>query len=116
MNPWRLMITLFLQEKRMLSKDDTNEKEKKEKFATEANEDEVQHKKKIEDEAKKIEDEAQRELQRKRNSKLMRQMQDARGEQWLEENRRQLPDSYFQEVTYCTISTNEPFFLYVIDR
>jgi hypothetical protein len=38
----------------MLSKDDTNEKGKKERFATEANEDEVQHKKKIDDEAKKL--------------------------------------------------------------
>jgi hypothetical protein len=59
--------------------------------------DEALHKKKIEDEAKnkeneaqrelkKNEDEAQRELQRKRNSKLMRQMQEVRGEQWIEES------------------------------
>jgi hypothetical protein len=53
----RLMITLFLQAWRILSKYDTNEKEKKERFATEANEaneDKVQHKKKIDDEAKKL--------------------------------------------------------------
>jgi len=53
----------------------------------------------IDDETKKIEDEAQREVQRKRNSKLMRQMQELRGEQWLEERRRPLPDTYFPEVT-----------------
>jgi hypothetical protein len=53
----------------------------------------------IDDEAKKIEDEAQREVHRKRNSKLMRQMQELRGEQWLEERRRPLPDTYFPEVT-----------------
>ena len=69
----------------------------------EAEDTEAQQLKKFEDEArqqKKIKDEAQREFQRKRNSKLMRQMQEVRGEQWLEETRRPLPDSYFPEVTY----------------
>ena len=66
---------------------------------TQAAKHELQHKKLIDDEAKKIEDEAQREVQRKRNSKLMRQMQEVRGEQWLEERLRPLPDTYFPEVT-----------------